>query len=609
MDFYDDSFFDDGFDEFDDDSFDDLNDFYDNEEKHKDIDYTETFEEYIKGHDFDLHYFSDDKDRYKWRSFYLGHPEFGIYPEDYETEKEYKKALNKAQYPWREYCEDGWEFGVDPEDYKTEEEYKKALNRAKYDWRIYCDDPLYTGVDPENYETEEEYQEALEYTLESVDDEENNAEITLNISFGTPFVSDESEKVKEEDYSNKRRFLAADLLINNSHFFLDEDYDKKMRTRCKFICDNADTIIAADYLSYDGGFLFAQAIKDNFTVPCSLPDEDEKSEIALYKILRKIAKRDVPLSFEVWSWCLEQFLPYSEYDEYCAYNLSGQVISYLYEFPEGYITKLVHYMDDNENFCKSLLTAEDDPISNFPELVTEAIKEKLFKTANSIFNSEFEKIKSDWKMINEYTEDLISGCRNYMELETIEYLRDNYFPIIKAIPLGMVQDEIEDWEEEISEYINYLEDTSEKYAFTRKFAWRKTVPDGKEYDLNPLDYDTENEYLEALDYMIKEIRRQESDKKPKNRQIVKQAEFPEYEIDDNIYTYCGVLLPNSDRPYSFRTEDDSIKIGDTVIVPVGKNQKEKKGKVVSVGQYFRLSVPYPVEKTKLILRKVDNETD
>jgi hypothetical protein len=34
-----------------------------------------------------------------------------------------------------------------------------------------------------------------------------------------------------------------------------------------------------------------------------------------------------------------------------------------------------------------------------------------------------------------------------------------------------------------------------------------------------------------------------------------------------------------------------------------------KGKVVSVGQYSRLGVPYPVEKTKSILRKVDNETE
>ena len=107
----------------------------------------------------------------------------------------------------------------------------------------------------------------------------------------------------------------------------------------------------------------------------------------------------------------------------------------------------------------------------------------------------------------------------------------------------------------------------------------------------------------------KEARRQERDKRLKEQQLAEQAQKQEYENDKTIYTYCGVLLPFSSRPYSFRTEDDSIKIGDTVIVPVGEDKKEMKGKVVSIGQYSRLGVPYPVEKTKSILRKVDNETE
>lgn len=34
-----------------------------------------------------------------------------------------------------------------------------------------------------------------------------------------------------------------------------------------------------------------------------------------------------------------------------------------------------------------------------------------------------------------------------------------------------------------------------------------------------------------------------------------------------------------------------------------------KGKIVSVGQYSRLGVPYPVEKTKMIIRKLEEETE
>lgn len=35
------------------------------------------------------------------------------------------------RYDWRDDCEDGFEYGIDPEDYETEEEYKEALKEAK----------------------------------------------------------------------------------------------------------------------------------------------------------------------------------------------------------------------------------------------------------------------------------------------------------------------------------------------------------------------------------------------------------------------------------------------------------------------------------------------
>ena len=35
-------------------------------------------------------------------------------------------------YEWRLYCEDGDDFGVDPDDYETEEEYEEALKEAKH---------------------------------------------------------------------------------------------------------------------------------------------------------------------------------------------------------------------------------------------------------------------------------------------------------------------------------------------------------------------------------------------------------------------------------------------------------------------------------------------
>lgn len=77
--------------------------------------------------------------------------------------------------------------------------------------------------------------------------------------------------------------------------------------------------------------------------------------------------------------------------------------------------------------------------------------------------------------------------------------------------------------------------------------------------------------------------------------------------DDKIYTFCGVVFPHTLHPYHYRTEDAAIKVGDEVLVPVGT--KETIGTVVSIGQYMRIAAPYPVEKTKFIIRKMGEKSE
>lgn len=67
------------------------------------------------------------------------------------------------------------------------------------------------------------------------------------------------------------------------------------------------------------------------------------------------------------------------------------------------------------------------------------------------------------------------------------------------------------------------------------------------------------------------------------------------------YTYVFVCFRPGAQSYSYRTNDSSIKVGDLVIVPAGN--EEKIGYVTSVQKYKRSDVPYPVEKTKLVIRK------
>ncbi|MGN1123502.1 MAG: hypothetical protein ACI4RR_04100, partial [Eubacterium sp.] len=379
--------------------------------------------------------------------------------------------------------------------------------------------------------------------------------------------------------------------------------------------------------------------KDNFKLPCSLPDEDESREMELPQILCKIAKRDIPLSLEIWHWCLKQFLPYAQYDSSSPSDMSTEVIDYLYKFPDGYMAKLVHYIDENHSFSKKLLKASEEPANALPQLIAVAISENCLATAKYLFRSGLRLSDGQWKMINRLTERVIDYCENYKELESIEYFRDNLLPFVKEIDDGMVRDEIEEWEKDIADYIDNVESECERYAYSRKNSWRKTVPDGKKYGLDPRCYDTQQEYIKALNEAkyewrewyededlygldlnafetqdefeqalqsrILESTQKERDRKLKEKEQGSEEKRKSEDIanDKSIYTYCGVMLSYSSQPYCFLTEDETIQIGDTVIVPVGEKPNELKGTVVSVGKYTRIAVPYPLEKTKKIIRK------
>lgn len=59
--------------------------------------------------------------------------------------------------------------------------------------------------------------------------------------------------------------------------------------------------------------------------------------------------------------------------------------------------------------------------------------------------------------------------------------------------------------------------------------------------------------------------------------------------------------------YYYLTEADSIKIGDFVFVPAGKDNHEVVVEVVNIEYFSEENVPLSVERTKRIIRKCTNE--
>ena len=73
------------------------------------------------------------------------------------------------------------------------------------------------------------------------------------------------------------------------------------------------------------------------------------------------------------------------------------------------------------------------------------------------------------------------------------------------------------------------------------------------------------------------------------------------------YIFCSVTFDEGYKSYYYLTEDDSIEIGDFVLVPAGKDNHEAVVEVVNIEYFSEENVPLPIEKTKRIIRKCADE--
>lgn len=73
------------------------------------------------------------------------------------------------------------------------------------------------------------------------------------------------------------------------------------------------------------------------------------------------------------------------------------------------------------------------------------------------------------------------------------------------------------------------------------------------------------------------------------------------------YIFCNVTFDEGQKSYYYLTEDDSIVIGDYVVVPAGKDNHEAIVEVVDIEYFCEAEVPLPVEQTTKIIRKCTSD--
>lgn len=74
---------------------------------------------------------------------------------------------------------------------------------------------------------------------------------------------------------------------------------------------------------------------------------------------------------------------------------------------------------------------------------------------------------------------------------------------------------------------------------------------------------------------------------------------------ENDLTFYSVEVAGTDKDYYYFSNENALKIGDEVLVPFGKENDLRLGKITNISFFSADKLPYPVEKTKYIERKLE----
>ncbi len=537
---------------------------------------------------------------------------------------------------WRDNAIMAGELGLNPYDYVTEEEYREARNEAirasayhtPAEWQILADDGIDRGgISPYDYDTEDEYLEALEdagYAATS-DGYGDTSAITLpiNITFTVDYPGkDELEAINPADFPNRRAYKAAYYLceLNLDTAFISSDTTKEKEIKkCEFIL--SQSCVAARYLTIYDGFLFAQAVKENFPLPVDVQDEDEEVKNFFDDLFLEIAEQNVSLAVDIWVWLIKEFAPYREFmqNDWTIYN---SIISSVDDYPPEFLDECIKRLGAYPTFANGVLTENPQYPYGAAHLVSSALAKQLNDEAQVIFTAIALNKAAKSKDMENLINSIISDCSNWEELETMESFKFYILPIIKKMNDKRIQRLLPGFIESVDYYIRSVEASEKKYQYSRRFSWRKNCADGSAYGIDPLDYETEADFNDAIEkqkYAWKRWRRRDAERfnlnladfeteddfkvalEKERLSVHKPPIDPLAETDDNIYTFCGVQFNWTNHTYHYLAGNHNVQIGDLVIVPVGNDGVERIVEVVSVSQCKRASAPFPVDKAKTII--------
>lgn len=138
-----------------------------------------------------------------------------------------------------------------------------------------------------------------------------------------------------------------------------------------------------------------------------------------------------------------------------------------------------------------------------------------------------------------------------------------------------------------------------------RYAWRLNCEDGSDFGVYPENYETRDEYNEALREAKEDYGETEDAGDYEQPDMVKlDTEDAASELATEVY-FCRVSLLSNGKTEYFRTIDQTIKRGDIVTVPDGDSTTT--GVVVSIEHFSPGAYPQPLGETAEIIGRVSEQ--
>lgn len=353
--------------------------------------------------------------------------------------------------------------------------------------------------------------------------------------------------VRREDYPSQRVYDAACDLIdlqNGKGYVPSASTHQREIDRRRFLVEGG--CVAARYLTLHDGFLYAQAVKENFPLPIEVPDEDERPVTSLDDLFLDLAEEDPALAVRVWAWIIREFGPYPQYMDGVWMPFNG-LLYLTFRFPPEFREIALEELCQNSDFRRGLLETSPE----FPDAggyIAYALSHGREDQAATLLQSALKNPHGKGVRYEELVQNIFYRMPEDRAPEPWEALERAVFPILEGLPDKRTQRLLPQWKEEVAQRIQ----------------WRRPRP---------------------------------APQPP-------QYADPLAATDKTVYTFCGVRFPGWQRVYYYRTNDETLAVGDQVLVP-GRDGPTP-AEVVSIQKHRRDTAPYPVDRAKFVVGKLND---